>query len=191
MLGVAQGEREIKVTVMFLKTPLSENDVRKLRAGDVVFLSGKLFTARDQATKRLLEKPNVIPRGACVYHCGPLAKKKRKKWKLVSAGPTTSSRMNSLLPSFIKKCSVRAIIGKGGVDAKTTAAMRGKCVYLAAVGGAGALYARQLKVKSVRWLELGEPEALWELDARSFGPLIVAIDERGNNLYLIKRRKSA
>ncbi len=157
--------------------------MRKLRAGEIVFLSGTLFTARDQATRRLLEKSNAIPKNAAVYHCGPLAKKKNKKWKLVSAGPTTSARMNALLPSLIKKCGVRAIIGKGGVDAKTKAAMRGKCVYLAAVGGVGALYAKQLRVRSVRWLELGEPEALWELDARSFGPLIVAIDARGKSLY--------
>ena len=168
---------------LFLKTPLSEADVRKLRAGDVVFLSGAVFTARDQATKRLIAKPNAIPRNSVVYHCGPLAKKKGKRWLLVSAGPTTSSRMNSMMPALIKKCGVRAIIGKGGVDARVIKAMRGKCVYLAAVGGAGALYAKQLKVESVRWLDLGEPEALWQLEARGFGPLVVAIDSQGKSLY--------
>jgi fumarate hydratase subunit beta len=167
---------------VLLKTPLGLADVKKLRAGDVVFLSGEVFTARDQATKRLVAKPNAIPQCAVVYHCGPLVKRAGKKWVLVSAGPTTSSRMNSMMPSLIKKCGVRAIIGKGGVSKEVVRAMHGKCVYLAAVGGAGALYARQLKVEGVRWLDLGEPEALWELKARGFGPLIVAIDSIGRNL---------
>jgi fumarate hydratase subunit beta len=168
-----------------LKTPLDLEELAKLRAGDVIFLSGSVFTARDQATKRLIEKPNSIPKNSVVYHCGPLAKKEKRgaRWVLVSAGPTTSSRMNALLSALIRKCGVRAIIGKGGVDAKTRSAMKGKCVYLAAVGGCGALYAKQLNVKSVRWLELGEPEALWKLDARNFGPLIVAVDSRGKTLY--------
>jgi len=91
--------------------------------------------------------------------------------------------MNALLPALIRKCGVRAIIGKGGVDAQSIKVMKGKCVYFAAVGGAGALYAKQLKVKSVRWLELGEPEALWQLEARGFGPLVVAIDSQGKSLY--------
>ncbi|MEM0475489.1 MAG: FumA C-terminus/TtdB family hydratase beta subunit [Candidatus Norongarragalinales archaeon] len=168
---------------MLLKTPLCLNTVKKLRAGDVVFLDGVVFTARDQATRRLLVKPDAIPKNSVVYHCGPLAKKLGGKWILASAGPTTSSRMNALLPSLVRKCGVRALIGKGGVDVETIKAMKECCVYLAAVGGAGALYARQLKVLGVRWLELGEPEALWMLEARGFGPLIVAIDSRGVSLY--------
>ncbi len=184
LLGVAESKRETEVILLLLlKTPLDLAAVKKLRAGDVVFLSGEVFTARDQATKRLIAKPNVIPKNSVVYHCGPLAKKKGKRWGLVSAGPTTSSRMNALLPALIRKCGVRAIIGKGGVSKEVVRAMRGRCVYLAAVGGAGALYAKQLKVDGVRWLELGEPEALWALEARNFGPLIVAVDSAGKKLY--------
>jgi fumarate hydratase subunit beta len=91
--------------------------------------------------------------------------------------------MNALLPTLVRKCGVRALVGKGGVSKEVVRAMRGRCVYLAAVGGAGALYARQLKVRGVKWLELGEPEALWTLEAKNFGPLVVAIDSKGKSLY--------
>jgi len=99
--------------------------------------------------------------------------------------------MNSMMPALIKKCGVRAIIGKGGVDAQTMRAMRGTCVYLAAVGGAGAFYAKQLRVRGVKWLDLGEPEALWTLEAKNFGPLLVAVDSKGSSLYRSKRASSA
>ncbi len=169
--------------VVLLKTPLDAGAVKKLRAGDVVFLSGVMFTARDQATRRLIAKSNAIPKNSVVYHCGPLVKKRGGKLVLVSAGPTTSSRMNALLPALIAKCGVRAIIGKGGVSEEVVRAMHGKCVYLAAVGGAGALYAKQLRVRGVKWLDLGEPEALWTLEAKNFGPLVVAVDSAGKTLY--------
>lgn len=169
--------------MVFLETPLNAENVKKLRAGEIVFLNGTIFAARDQATHRMLENLRAIPRGAVVYHCGPLVKKTRGKWLIISAGPTTSARMNALLPAFVKKLGVRAIIGKGGVSKAVAQAMKGRCVYLAAIGGCGALYARCLRVRRVRWLELGEPEALWVLEARGFGPLVVAIDARGKNLF--------
>ncbi|MFA5560131.1 MAG: fumarate hydratase C-terminal domain-containing protein, partial [Methanofastidiosum sp.] len=107
------------------------------------------------------------------------------KWKAVAAGPTTSTRMNSLEPEFIEKFKVSAIIGKGGMSKPTVDAMKNfGCVYLAITGGAAVLAAKGIKeVIGVEWYELGMPEALWVLRGEKFGPLTVAIDAHGNSLY--------
>jgi fumarate hydratase subunit beta len=120
---------------------------------------------------------------AAIYNCGPLVRRNGKEWELISAGPTTSSRMNDLAVEFIPRFGVSAIIGKGGMNEKVLEAMRGKCVYLSAVGGAGAVSAKQLKIKGVEWEDLGMPEAFWKLEANKFGPLIVSMDADGNSLY--------
>lgn len=173
------GEREFR-------TPISEKDVRSLEAGDTIYITGTIFTARDQVhRKALLEKPKELER-AVIFHCGPLVRKTKGGWEVVSAGPTTSSRMNALEPEFIRTFGTRAIVGKGGMDAKVLEALKELgCVYLAMTGGCGALAAARIKqVKSVKWLEeLGEPEALWELEVEKFGPLVVAMDVNGNSLY--------
>jgi fumarate hydratase subunit beta len=119
-----------------------------------------------------------------VYHCGPLAEKKAGRWNIVSAGPTTSSRMNMLEPDVIEKCGLRAVIGKGGMGMNVVKAMNAnKTVYLAITGGAGALAAERIKsVKDVFWLDLGMPEAVWALNVEDFGPLTVGI-ARGRSLY--------
>ena len=171
-----------------LKTPLKADDVLKLVAGDSAAVSGTIFAMRDQAIRRILDGRHSkdVPelRGAAVYNCGPLARKTSGGgWELVSAGPTTSSRMNPLMPKLIEEFGVTAIIGKGGMDAGVLKAMRGKCVYLSAVGGSGVVSAGQLKVLGVKWLDLGMPEAMWTLKADKFGPLIVAMDAHGNSLY--------
>jgi fumarate hydratase subunit beta len=107
------------------------------------------------------------------------------KWVAVAAGPTTSSRMNSLEPQFIEKFRPGAIIGKGGMSQPTVDAMKKYgCVYLAITGGAAVLAAQGIKsVSGVEWFELGMPEAIWILNAENFGPLTVAIDAHGNSLY--------
>jgi fumarate hydratase subunit beta len=106
-------------------------------------------------------------------------------WEVVAAGPTTSSRMNTLEPDFIKRFGVRVIIGKGGMSKPTVEAMQEfGCVYLSFTGGAAILAARGIKkVKGVHWYELGMPEALWVLEGEGFGPLIVSIDAHGNSIY--------
>lgn len=175
-----------------LKLPLTEEKVRVLKAGDSVTLSGIIYTARDEAHTHALElhaKNESMPvdfEGSAVYHCGPIVKKtKDDGWELVAAGPTTSSRMNSLEPFFIEKFKVRALIGKGGMSQPTIDAMKTYgCVYLAHTGGAALIAARGVKkVVGVYWFELGMPEALWVLEAENFGPLTVAIDSHGNSLY--------
>lgn len=172
--------------------PLSEDDVRKLKVGDSVILNGEFYTARDEAHKHALEAKErnedlpVNLEGAAVFHCGPIVKKHDDgKWELVAAGPTTSSRMNTLEPEFIEKFNVRAIIGKGGMSLPTIEAMKKfGCVYLAITGGAALIAAKGVKeVTTVHWFDLGMPEALWVLQAESFGPLTVAIDTHGNSLF--------
>lgn len=174
-----------------LITPLGEDVIRGLKIGDVVYLNGDILTARDEAHVRAfeyLEKGKKLPlrlKDAAVFHCGPIMQKKGDEWQLIAAGPTTSSRMNSLEPELIEKFGVRAIIGKGGMSKPTLDAMeKFGCVYLAITGGAALLAAKGIKsVKAVHWLDLGMPEALWVLESENFGPLIVAMDAHGHSLY--------
>jgi len=192
-----------------LKTPLSDSDVRGLNLGEIVFLSGEIFTARDLASARIIElaasaryEEIPIERGAVIYHCGPLVKRKRKErkpageeeevrsgsegsaWEIISAGPTTSARMNAVMPKIIEILQVRAIIGKGGMNAATREAMRRQgCVYLAFTGGAGVLAASKMRVLQVYWEDLGLAEAVWHLSVENFGPLVVSIDANGESLY--------
>jgi fumarate hydratase subunit beta len=163
-----------------------------LKVGDSVTLNGEFYTARDEAHAhafKLADKSQELPvplDGAAVFHCGPIVKKLDDgSWELVAAGPTTSSRMNTLEPDFIERFKVRAIIGKGGMSAPTVDAMQKfGCVYLALTGGAALIAANGVKrVKTVHWFELGMPEALWVLEGDGFGPLTVGIDSHGNSLY--------
>ncbi|NPA47551.1 MAG: fumarate hydratase [Thermococci archaeon] len=170
-----------------LRTPLSRQDVRRLRAGDVVLLSGTVYTARDEAHGKIIDlaSKGELPQpldlnGAVVYHCGPVVRERNGRYEIVSAGPTTSWRMNRYLDSILS-LGVRGVIGKGGMEAEP---FRGRAVYFAFTGGAGALAAESIKeVKDVLWLdEFGVPEAVWILEVRDM-PLLVAIDTEGSSLY--------
>jgi len=187
------------LAVFKLTTPLSEEDVRKLKVNDVLYLSGTIITARDAAHKKILElvqqgKPIPVDlQGLAVFHCGPLMKKENDKWITVSAGPTTSTRMDQFEDELIKALKVRVIIGKGGMGKRTTDAMQKYgAVYGAFTGGAGVLAAKGVKnVKTVEWLQdLGMPEALWVFEIEEFGPSIIAIDSHGNNLFEEVGRKA-
>jgi fumarate hydratase subunit beta len=179
------------VAVYRLKTPVSENEVRKLKVNDTIYLTGTIVTARDAAHKRALEyhqqgKPLPMPLdGLAVFHCGPVVKKLDNKWVVVAAGPTTSTRMDLFEDMFIKNFNVRVVIGKGGMGKKTADALKQYgAVYAAFTGGAAVLAAKAVKqVKSQEWSDLGMPEAMWVLDVEDFGPLTVAIDAHGNNLF--------
>ena len=174
-----------------LSTPISEQDTRKLKVNDAIYITGTIVTARDSAHKRALELHNngkqlpVDMEGLAVFHCGPIAKKENNKWTVVAAGPTTSSRMEPFEADFIKNFKVRVVIGKGGMGQKTVDAMKTYgAVYGAFTGGAAVLAAKAIKnVKAVEWLDLGMPEALWILEVENFGPITVAIDSHGNNLF--------
>ena len=174
------------------KTPISEADVRKLRVNDVLYVTGTIVTARDQAHRRALEffkqgKPLPVNlEGLAVFHCGPVVSKEGDKWTAVAAGPTTSTRMDLFEDEFLKNFKVRVIIGKGGMGKRTTDAMaKYGAVYGAFTGGAAILAAKAIKnVKSVEWLDLGTPEAMWIFEVEEFGPLVVSIDSHGNNIFM-------
>jgi fumarate hydratase subunit beta len=174
-----------------LTTPITEEQIRRLKANDVVYVTGTIVTARDQAHKRALQfhkegkKLPISLEGLAVFHCGPIVKKDGDSWVVVAAGPTTSTRMDIFEDEFIENFKVRVIIGKGGMGKRTTDAMKKfGAIYGAFTGGAAVLAAKAIKtVKTVEWFDLGMPEALWIFEAEEFGPLTVAIDAHGNNLF--------
>jgi len=178
-------------------TPIGE-ETRKLRIGDVLFLTGTIVTARDAGHRRALELLNrgeKLPldlRGLAVYHMGPIVKKVGDDWKVYSAGPTTSTRLESYEAEFLEKTGARVIVGKGGMGAKTAEACKKLgTAYAIYTGGAGALAAKSIKrVKGVEWLDLGTPEAMWILEVEDFGPLTVIIDPEGRNHYEELRAKN-
>ncbi|MHC1592500.1 MAG: FumA C-terminus/TtdB family hydratase beta subunit [Methermicoccaceae archaeon] len=174
---------------MHLGTPLGD-EVLTLKVGDVVYLSGKVLTARDDAHLKLIEhvkSGEQIPfevEGAAIYHCGPLARHEdTDEWKVVSAGPTTSERMAKLTGALLEELDVRALIGKGGMSTASRL-LEGRGVYLAFCGGCGALAASHITKATPHWIdELGMAEAVWELEVEELGPLLVAVDSHGNDLY--------
>lgn len=174
-----------------LTTPISEEDARKLRVNDIIYITGTIVTARDQAHHRALQfhkEEKELPinfEGLALFHCGPIVKKEGDRWIIVAAGPTTSTRMDIFEDEFIQNFKARVIIGKGGMGKRTTDAMQKYgAVYGAFTGGAAVLAAKAIKsVKTVEWLDLGMPEALWILETEEFGPLTIAIDSHGNNLF--------
>ena len=185
------------MAVYKFKTPILEEEIRKLKVNDVLYVTGTIVTARDQAHKRALDffkQGKQLPinlEGLAVFHCGPVVSKEGEKWIAVAAGPTTSTRMDIFEDEFIKNFKVRVVIGKGGMGKKTTDAMaKYGAVYGAFTGGAAILAARAIKnVKSVEWLDLGTPEAMWIFEVEEFGPLAVAIDSHGNNIFMDVQKK--
>ena len=174
-----------------LKTPISKEEIRRLRSGEMVYLTGTIVTARDAAHKRIrqyLMEGRKLPfnlRGLALFHCGPVVKKVDDEWVVLAAGPTTSMRMETYEHEIIKKLGVRLIIGKGGMGDKTKRAMMEYgAAYAMFTGGAAVLAAKHIKaVKNVEWLDLGIPEAVWTFEVEDFGPLIIAMDSYGNNLF--------
>jgi fumarate hydratase subunit beta len=174
-----------------LTTPIKEENIRKLNIGDIVYVTGIIYAARDEAHQRLMEyaekgeKPPVNLDGAVIYHVGPVVRKKNGEWEVVAAGPTTSTRMNKITPQVLEKYPIRMIIGKGGMSREVAEAMKKHGVaYCHYTGGAAVLAAKNIKrVPGVEWLDLGIPEALWIFEVEGFGPLIVTIDANGNSIY--------
>jgi fumarate hydratase subunit beta len=174
-----------------LISPLDEKTVRSLTIGDTVFIKGPIITGRDEMHIRalkMLRAGEEVPKeiyNSVLYHCGPIMVESKKKWIAVAAGPTTSARMNDLEPEMIERFGIKAIIGKGGMSEEVAEAMRKHgCVYLAAVGGTAVSLAEGLgESTGSYWNDLGMAEAIWMFDADNFGPLTVAIDTKGGNLY--------
>jgi len=176
-----------------LRTPLSEEQVRSLKVGDVVLLSGTLHMGRDVLHHHLMSHDSPVNlEGAALYHCGPVALKLDGKWTMNAAGPTTSIREEPYQAEIIKKYGLRAVIGKGGMGAKTLAAMKENgAVYLHAIGGAAQVYAECIEeVEGVDFLEFGIPEAMWHVRVKDF-PTIVTMDAHGNSLHADVEKASA
>jgi fumarate hydratase class I len=178
---------------VLLRTPLSEEQVRQLEVGDVVLISGRAYTGRDAVHHHLMtHEPPVDLRGAVLYHCGPVVAKHGDGWTVTAAGPTTSIREEPYQADVIRRYGVRAVVGKGGMGAKTLAALRDHgAVYLNAIGGAAQFYARTItRVDGVSWMEFGTPEAMWHLTIEDF-PAIVTMDAHGNSLHKDVEQASA
>jgi fumarate hydratase subunit beta len=160
-----------------LTTPLGD-EVLSLTAGELVTLSGTVYTARDEAHLRMMEDGiPFAPQGSVVYHCGPVIQDD----EIVVAGPTTSARMNPLT-GFILDAGVKGIIGKGGMSAEVRNQMKGRAVYFAFTGGCANLAAARMKLEGVHYSDLGMAEAVWQIRLDKL-PLIVAIDANGGDLF--------
>jgi fumarate hydratase subunit beta len=175
-----------------LTLPIDGETVRELRVGDILYLTGRLFTARDEAHHLMLEAHEkgeslpFDPSQMALFHCGPVARKTDGGWEVIAAGPTTSIRMELFEDRFLETFRPPIVIGKGGMADRTQAALETVgAIYTHYTGGAGALAATRIEqVEAVHWLEeLGMPEAAWIFSVRDFGPLLVTMDSDGGNLY--------
>ncbi|MDE7014786.1 MAG: Fe-S-containing hydro-lyase [Kineothrix sp.] len=170
----------------YVHAPLNDTEAQALQAGDYVYISGIIYTARDAAHKRMAEtlgRGEKLPfslEGNIIYYMGPSPAREGRV--IGSAGPTTASRMDKYTPGFLDM-GLKGMIGKGKrSDAVIEGIKKNKAVYFAAIGGAGALLSRSIKnSKVIAYDDLGT-EAIRELQVENF-PVIVVIDSRGNNLY--------
>lgn len=167
-----------------LNAPFHQADLKVLRAGDVVYCSGVIYTARDAAHARFAQllkegKPLPVPKGACIYYCGPCPAAPGEV--IGPCGPTTSKRMDAYTPALIDY-GIRQFIGKGARSPAVNAAMKGRAVHFAATGGAGMLYATRITAcELVDFADLGA-EAVYRLEVRDF-PVVVTFDLLGNDVY--------
>ncbi len=173
-----------------LETPINPKEVRKLRVGDAFYITGIIFTARDAAHEKLLGLDDsdvpFDPAKYAMFHCGPVIHKVDGEWQVVSAGPTTSIRMEIFEDEFIERFGTKIIIGKGGMGDRTlTALQKHGAVYAQYTGGAGALMANAVQaVEDVYFLdELGIPEAFWMFRVNEAGPFLVTMDSAGNSIH--------
>lgn len=173
--------------IYHLQSPFSEEDIRQLHVGDLVYFDGPLFGIRDLTQIYIFDKgyiPPVSLMGMPCIHTAPSLKKVNGKWEKICIGTTTSTRMNRFSPPLIEQYGVRAIIGKGGLYEDSLEAMkRNGAVYLAIVGGSAALETEQIEEIEEVYFEELHPEALYRFRVKDFGPLTVAMDSHGNNLY--------
>ncbi len=170
----------------YINAPMRDEDINVLRAGDYVYITGTVYTARDAAHKRLdeaLQKGEKLPINLernIIYYMGPSPAREGRA--IGSAGPTTASRMDKYTPGFLD-AGLKGMIGKGRRSTEVIdSIIKNKAVYFAAVGGAGALLSRSIISSTIIAYEDLGTEAIRELEVTNF-PVIVVIDSKGNNLY--------
>ena len=174
-----------------LTTPIKPEDLENIKAGDIIYLTGHITTCRDVAHRRVVEYGRELPvnvRDGAILHAGPIVRKiedgDQEKYEMVSVGPTTSMRMEKFEYEFVKTTGVRLIVGKGGMGPETAAGCQeGPAVHAIFPGGCAVLAATQVEeIEGAEWQDLGMPETLWINRVKEFGPLIISIDTKGNNL---------
>lgn len=172
-----------------LKTPVSADDIKDIRIGDIVYLEGTLVTCRDVAHRRVVEEGRPLPvdvKDKAILHAGPIVKDHGdNNYEMISVGPTTSMRMEKFEEEFIKETGVRLIVGKGGMGPGTVKGCKDyKALHLVYPAG-NAVYAAEKveKIVDAQWKDLGMPETLWVNEVKNYGPLIVSIDTEGSNLF--------
>ena len=174
-----------------LTTPIKNDDIESIAIGDIIYLNGYLITSRDDVHQRLIKQGKQLPidlAGKAIFHAGPIMKERQGeqgKYDVISIGPTTSMRMEKYEKEFIAETGVKLIIGKGGMGEKTAEGCKAhKVIHAVFPGGCAVLAASQVEeVETVEWLDLGMPEAMWVMRVKNFGPLIISIDTKGNNLF--------
>jgi len=172
-----------------LTTPISDEALADLNVGDIVYLTGHLVTCRDVAHRRLIELKQKLPvdvRGGAIFHAGPIVREKDDgSFEMVSIGPTTSMRMEKFERQFIAETGVKMIIGKGGMGEETAAGcLENKAVHAVFPGGCAVVAATKVEaIEAAEWRDLGMPETLWVNRVKEFGPLIISIDTKGNNIF--------
>ena len=182
---------------IILSTPFTEEDIRDLHAGDVIYVDGDIVTGRDDVHIRVVKEGVRLPvdlSGRVLMHAGPIISGSAETgYEIVSIGPTTSMRMEKLEHDFIEKTGVRLIIGKGGMGERTAGACREfgavHCVLPAGNAVVGAACVEE--ISGVEWMDLGMAEALWKIRVKGLGPLIVTIDSSGRNIFAEKKKEIA
>jgi len=174
-----------------LQVPLREEELRRLHIKDTVYLSGEVLTIRDSAYERItnaLDAGKALPfnlQGKAIWHAGPITKREGERWKAVSVGSTTSSRFSGPAARLVEQQGVKMIIGKGFMGPVASRALA-QCgaVYAHTTGGTAAYYATQIpEIQAVHWLDLGMTAAVWVLKVSRLGPLIIAMDAYGKNIF--------
>lgn len=180
---------EVKNGKKILITPISEDDLKDIKIGDIVYLTGSLTTCRDVAHRRLVEGHRELPvdvRNNAIFHAGPIIRPlENDKFEMVSVGPTTSMRMEKFEKEFVEQTGVKVIIGKGGMGPNTEYACKNfKAIHCVFPAGNAVVAATEVEeIVKAEWRDLGMPETLWNCRVKEFGPLIVSIDTQGNNLF--------
>lgn len=176
-----------------LTTPIKRKDLDNLQVGDIIYLTGHITTCRDVAHRRVVEYGRELPvdvKDGAIFHAGPIVRAiGDDKYEMVSVGPTTSMRMEFFEYDFVKETGVGLIVGKGGMGPNTERACKEfGAIHVVFPAGNAVLAATEVEeIEQYNWLELGMPETLWTCRVKEFGPLVVSIDAKGNNLFEEKK----